>query len=398
MTKFTESAIERLSKTSKDIEIWWDSNPLIFNKWSKKMINNASPEDKKLLEKQMKKLFDDNNPADTLFSGATTNPRLSKKVLDMIPEQINPIVDRIIQENPFESNYRLAWKFYKTITGEGARLFMPLFEKSKYKRGYICAQVDPRLITDVKEMLIQALELKKISPNIMIKCPGSKEGIYLVQILTSIGIPTNATLIFCVPGVVQVAKAVKRGYEIGMSQGVDYSQWRSDITIMMARFEERSQFTESAKSVGIELTEELRRWAGLAIAKKALDILKDKKNGYLSKLLLCSARPGPGEDNIYHIEKVAGGNLIYTLNPEIIDDFMRICKDKEVYPKIDEPVPAKIMNILLKVPYFTEGYSEEGIKIEDFINQPAFKYTREEFSGSMKEIEDYVIDRKKKLG
>lgn len=397
MLTFTKSAIERLSKTSEAIEIWWDSNPLIFNVWAKNMVNKAFPEDKDLLEKQLKNLFNANSPADTLFSGATTNPRLSKKVLDIIPEEVNSIVDRIIKENPFETNYQTAWKFYKEITGEGARLFMPLFEKSKYKRGYICAQVDPRLVSDVKEMLAQALELKKISPNIMVKCPGSKEGIYLVQILTSIGIPTNATLVFCIPGLVQVAQAVKRGYEIGMSQGVDYSQWRSDITIMMARFEERTQFTESAKSVGIELTEELKRWAGLAIAKKALKILKDKKNGYLSKLLLCSVRPGPGEGNIYHIEKVAGGNLIYTLNPEIIDDFMRICKDKEVYSQIDEPVPAEIMKKLLKVPYFAAGYAEDGIKIEDFINQPAFAYTREEFSGSMKEIEDYVVDRKKKI-
>lgn len=259
------------------------------------------------------------------------------------------------------------------------------------------AQVDPRLVTDVKEMLFQALTLKKIAPNIMVKCPGSKEGIYLIQILTSIGIPTNATLVFCVPNAIQVAKAVKRGYEIGISQGVDYSQWRSVITIMIGRFEERPQFADSAKSVGIELTEEFKRWAGVAIAKKALHILENKRNSYLSKLLLCSSRPGPGEGNIYHIEKVAGGNLVYTLNPEIIDDFMRICRDKDVNSQINEPVPSYIMNKLLKIPYFKAGYEEDGIKIEDFINQPAFIYTRNEFSGSMKEIEDYVVERKKKI-
>src|SRR4030065_94916 len=90
-------------------------------------------------------------------------------------------------------------------------------------------------------MLWQALELKKIAPNIMVKCPGSKDGIYLLQILTSLGVATNSTLVFNVPGAIQVAKAVKRGYEIGMQWGVDYSQWRSVITIMIGRFEERPQ-------------------------------------------------------------------------------------------------------------------------------------------------------------
>jgi transaldolase len=394
---FTKSAMERLAKSSDAIELWWDSNPLIFNAWSKKMVEKASPNDKELLEKQLKVLFDYENPADTLFCGVTTNPRLSKKVLDIIPEEVNPIIDRIIKDNPLKSRYELAWEVYKAITGKGAQLYMPLFEKSHYRKGYVSAQVDPRLVTDVKEMLFQALTLKKIAPNIMVKCPGSKEGIYLIQILTSIGIPTNATLVFCVPNAIQVAKAVKRGYEIGISQGVDYSQWRSVITIMIGRFEERPQFVDSAKSVGIELTEELKRWAGVAIAKKALQILEDKRDGYLSKLLLCSARPGPGEGNIYHIEKVAGGNLVYTLNPEVIDDFMRICRDKDVYSQINEPVPADIMNKLLRIPYFKAGYEEDGIKIEDFINQPAFVYTRDEFSGSMKEIEDYVVERKKKI-
>ena len=55
------------------------------------------------------------------------------------------------------------------------------------------------------------------------------------------------------------------------------------------------------------------------------------------------------------------------------------------------------MDKLLKIPYFKAGFDEDGIKIEDFINQPAFVYTKEEFSGSMKEIEEYVIERKAKL-
>ena len=166
-----------------------------------------APEDKKSsMEKQLKVLFDYENPGDTLFCGVTTNPRLTKKVLELLPDEINPIADKMIIDNPVKDNYKLAWKLYKAITEKGARLYMPLFEKSKFKKGYVSAQVDHRLVTDVKQMLLQALELKKIAPNIMIKCPGSKEGIYLLQILTSLGIPTNSTLIFNVPGAIQVAK------------------------------------------------------------------------------------------------------------------------------------------------------------------------------------------------
>jgi len=395
MSAFKKSAMQRLAEVSEDFEAWWDSSPLIYKVWQKSMLEKASPEQRPELEERLKVLFDYKKPADTLFCGVTTNPRLTRKVLDLLPEEVNPIIDKMIRDNPAKDNSKLAWKLYKEITRQGTQLYMPLFEKSGYKKGYVSAQVDPRLVTDVKDMLWQALELKKIAPNIMVKCPGSKEGIYLLQILTSLGIATNSTLVFNVPGAIQVAKAVKRGHEIGMAWGVDFSQWRSVITIMIGRFEGRPQFAQSAASVGIELTEELARWAGVAIAKKAAGLLNDAKNGYLSKLLLCSARPGPGEGNVYHIEKVAGGNLVYTLNPEIIDDFLRICECKDIYSQIEEPVPAHILEKLLKIPYFKAGYEEDGIAIEDFVNHPSFVYTRDEFSGSMNEIEDYVETRRK---
>ncbi len=395
MANYSKSAMQRLSETGEDFEIWWDSSPLIFGAWAKSMLGKAPQEKKGELEKQLKILFDYENQADTLFCGVTTNPRLTRKVLDLIPEDVNPLIDKIIRENPAKTSYELAWETYKAITAEGTQLYMPLFEKSKYKRGYVSAQVDPRLVTDVQKMLLQALELKNIAPNIMVKCPGSKEGIYLLQILTSLGIATNSTLVFNVPGAIQVAKAVKRGYETGSAWGVDYSQWRSVITIMIGRFEGRPEFAESAKSAGIEFNEELARWSGIAIAKKIHNLLTDPKNGYMSKLLLCSARPGPGEGNIYHIEKVAGGNMVYTLNPEIIDDFMRICQCKDIYSQMADPVPKDIMEKLLKIPYFVAGYAEDGIAIDDFINNPSFVFTREEFSGSMKEIEEYVEARKK---
>jgi len=397
LSGYEKSAMQRLSETSEVMELWWDSSPLIFKAWTKQMLDDAPEVEREKLKESLKVMFDYDKPAETLFTGVTTNPKLTSKVLKLIPEEVNPIVDKIIKDFPAGSDYDLAWEVYKTITKKGAALYMPSFEKSGHTKGYVSAQVDPRLVTDVRKMLSQGLILKNLSENIMIKCPGSKEGIYVMELLTSLGIPTNATLVFNVPGAIEVAKAVKRGYETGKENGVDFSNWRSVITIMIGRFEGMPEYAESASSAGIELTEELLRWTGIAIAKKAHELLTDKRNGYKSKLLLCSARPGPGEGNVYHLEKVAGGNLVYTLNPEIIADFMKICGNKELSDQIGDPVPEEIMDKLNKIPYFIEGYAEDGIKKQDLIDHPSFKFTREEFSGSMKEIEAYVVARKKMI-
>lgn len=398
MPEYEKSAMHRLSETSDLMEIWWDSSPLVFKAWEKEMFEKADPLKKDKLRKQLKVLFDIDNPQNTLFDGVTTNPKLTSTALSILSEELSPIVDEIIEGNKAKDDYLLAWKTYKEITKKGSAMYMPLFEKSGYKKGYVSAQVDPRLVTDVKKMLHQALELKELSDNIMVKCPGSHEGIYLTQILTSLGIPTNETLVFHIPQVVEVAKSVKEGLKIGKANGVDYRKWRSVITIMIGRFEERPEYEASAKEAGIELTDELKRWSGIAIAKKAHKILNDSSRGFSSKLLICSARPGPGPDEVLHVEKLAGGNMVYTMNPEIIDDFMRICNIKEIYSQMDDPAPGDIMEKLLKIPYFVAGYGEDGIKRADFVDHTSFKMTREQFSGSMKEIETFVADRRSKKG
>jgi transaldolase len=394
MQNYKQCAIERFSDTSDGMEVWWDSSPLIYKSWSKKVLDKTEAGYKSVMQDQLSKLFNFNKPDEMVFDGVTTNPRLTSKVIELIPEEVNPIVDRMIKENPAKTDYEIAWEVYKAITAEGTKLYMPLFEKSGYKRGYVSAQVDPNQITNIREMLLQGLELKKLGDNIMIKCPGSKEGIYVIQILTSLGIPTNSTLVFNVPQAIAVAQAVKKGHELGKSKGVDYSKWRSVITIMLARFEDMPEYKESAKSVGIEMNDELKRWSGIAIAKKALSILNDAKNEYKSKLLLCSARVGPTPDVVYHLEKIAGADMVFTINPEMIDDFNKLYREKEVISKWAEPVPGEIMAKLLKIPYFQIGYDVNGIKDEDFINLPSFQYTANEFKGSMKFIEDYVAQRK----
>jgi transaldolase len=333
MQDYKKSAIERLSETSENMEVWWDSSPLIFKSWADKTINAEEDNYKDILKEQLNSLFNLDSPENTVFDGVTTNPRLTSNVLNLISDEVNPTVDRLIKENPAKTNNEIAWEVYKAITEQGTKLYMPLFEKSGYKKGYVSAQVDPYQITNTREMLRQALELKKLGENIMIKCPGSKEGIFVIQILTSLGIPTNSTLVFNVPQAMAVARAVKAGLELGKSKGVDFKKWRSVITIMLARFEDREQFAQSAESVGIELTAELKRWAGIAIAKKALALLSDPSSDYSSKLLLCSTRIGPAPDVVYHIEKIAGADMVFTINPEMIADFNKLYRNKDIDSK-----------------------------------------------------------------
>ncbi len=389
---FEASAMERLSKTSGGIELWWDSNPLVYETWCKKIIEMAPDEIKDLIKVQFKKLWDENeDPSNWVFRGVTTNPPLTAAVFDDLQDEWVPIIKELSGFHPTMDHKQITWEAYKEACKRGSARYLSLYEKSRHTKGFVSAQVDPRLFTEPFIMVKQGLELRSLQPNIMIKIPATQSGVLSILLLTALGVPTNATLCFNMPQIRAVAEAVRRGKEIGESRGVDYSGGRSVITIMIGRYEDAKIFAEQAEERGIELTEEMKRWAGLAIAKKACKVLVERK--YPSKLLIASSRVSPvvnGRQEIWHLEKLAGGNLVITMNPKLIQSFMYHYIDRPIENKIDEPIPENVMAKLLRIPYFAEGYGEDTIIPEDFETLEPTYTTYTQFSNAVIRLEDYV--------
>ena len=391
MTTMEKSPFERLQAVSDDFEIWWDSSPLVYAAWREKYLQTIPEAKREKFAGWLERLYNEKNPEKSVFRGVTTNPRLTRETLDWIPEVCKPWIKELKEKYQGSSLAELAWMTYTKITSEGVKKYLPMFEASNYKYGHVSAQVDPRLITDTREMLRQGIGLKALAPNIMIKSPATKEGVYNMMLLTALGIPTNATVCFTLPQILAVAEAVRQGKAIGEANGVDYSQWRSVITLMLGRFEGAKEFKEQAAAAGVELTDEVLRWSGLAIAKKAIRILEQQ--GYESKLLLCSSRLGPvvdGKQKVWHIEKLAGEPVVYTINPEMIGDFLKLYEDEPIANHRGEEIPDEILAQLIKIPYFRQGYEAHGMTAEEFVNHPCSVSTAEGFAGDMGLLEEFV--------
>lgn len=385
------SPLERLQRLNDDFEVWWDSSPLIYSTWRAKYLETIPGSKQEKFASWLDKLYNEENPEKSVFRGVTTNPRLTRETLDWIPEVCTPWIKELKEKYPGCTLEELAWLTYRKITEEGVKKYMPIFEGSNYKYGYVSAQVDPRLLTDTREMARQGIELKALSPNIMIKSPATKEGIYNIMLLTALGIPTNATVCFTLPQIVAVAKAVRKGKKLGEKKGVDYSQWRSVITLMLGRFEGNKEFARQAQEAGVELTDEDMRWSGLALAKKAIRILKQE--GFESKLLLCSSRLGPvvdGKQRVWHIEMMAGEPIVYTINSDMIGDFLKLYEDEPLEDNSGRDVPDDTLSKLIRIPYFRQAYCPYGMTEDEFINHPASVFTAEGFSNDMKMLEEFV--------
>jgi len=381
---------ERLVDVSPGMEIWWDSSPVIFDNWCKKLLEKADPGDRDLLQTQFNRMYDRDNPMGQLFRGVTTNPPLSLQAIQDDPPYWEKVAKNILAENSGLDTEGLFWELYKTVVKRGSESYLPLFEASNYKEGYLSGQVDPRSVFDKEAMLRQAEEIAAIGPNVMIKVPGTKQGYEVIEYLTAKGIPTNNTLTFVYAQLKDCADSVKRGLDTARKNGVDLSKWRSVITHMEGRFGNLGGLKDRAAEAGVELSDGEIRLAELAIFKKAYKYLKD--NDLPSKMLSCSLITGPvidGNDRIWHLEEKAGADVVVTCPPSFIDKVIFLPGVEKINfekDRILEDIPRDLMDKLMRVPYFVNGIAADGYSRDEYSTIDPLQKTAEQFSKATEEM------------
>jgi transaldolase len=385
---------EDLVAVSPGMEIWWDSSPVILANWYKKMLAKADDGDKPILEAQFARMYTTDDPMSQLFRGVTTNPPLSLQAIKDDPPRWEAEAKKILAQQPDLDTEGLFWALYKEVVKQGSDMFLPLFEASGYKEGFLSGQVDPRSAFDKDAMLAQALEIHAINENVMVKVPGTAQGYEVIEELTARGIPTNNTLTFVLPQLLDCAKTVQRGLEKAKANGVDLSKWRSVITHMEARYGDLGGLRDFGAEAGVEITEADVRYAELAIFKKAYRTVKER--GYPSKMLSCSLRLGPtidGVQHLWHLEEKAGADIVVTCPPTFIDEVLHYPRAGEIEFKPDQisvDPPEEVMEKLLKVPYFARAYDENGYTREEYNTHPALVKTADAFSKATNEMVEFA--------
>ena len=386
--------LEELVAISPGMEIWWDSSPVIYGNWCKKMLAKAEPGDQDNLKRQFARMYNLDDPMSQLFRGVTTNPPLSLAAFKDDPPYWQKVADDMIKANGQLDTESLFWTLYKEVVRRGSDMFLPLFEASGHKEGFLSGQCDPRSAFDGEAMLKQAAEIHAINPNVMVKVPGTAEGYPVIEELTAQGIATNNTLTFVLPQLMDCAKSVQRGLARARANGVDLSSWRSVITHMEARYGDLGGLREAGKEVGVELSEGDVRLAELAIFKKACRLIKERD--YPSKMLSCSLRVGPtvnGKLRLWHLEEKAGANVVVTCPPSLIDEVINFpgAEDIKFVPnRIEVDPPKEVMDKLLRIPYFSRAYDENGYTRAEYNSHPALVKTAAAFSKATQEMVDFA--------
>jgi transaldolase len=384
-----ENPIQSLINTNPNMEVWWDSSPLIFEAW----LEGSGKAHRELGLFDLTRIGSDHSGFgnQSLLRGSTTNQPLTWQVIEKNPGFWGGWLKTQLERTPDLSVEEAMWRLFIEVAARGADMLSPIFEASGHRQGQICCQVDPRDMTDLQSMLVQARRIHAARPNLMVKMPGTKEGIEGVRFLTAEGIPTNVTLGFTVSQLVAVGEAAQAGLAEARRLGTDLTNWRSCAVMMLGRYEEAPPMQVQAVERGVDLTEADLRWAGIAIFRKAHALFRER--GYPSKLMAASMRPGPridGAERVWHLEKLAGADGVLTVFPNIFEAFVSAYADLTLEPQIDDPVPDDVMERLLRIPYFAEAYDENGLAPEDFVHHAALQATAASFSDAMEKVEAFA--------
>ena len=392
-----QHVLEKLAATNPASEIWWDSSPLIYGKWADGVLKSAPEHKRDPWSEQLSRLLDPATVASSGemgFRGVTTNPPLSLQAIKGDPDRWVSRIRALCNEEPSATVEEVYWKIYLEVVRDGAAMIRSVWDASNGLYGFVSGQVDPRCVTDYDAMLEQALSIAAQGPNIMVKAPGSMQGYQIIEEMTARGISTNNTTSFSMPQYVACMDAVSRGLERAKANNVDLSRWRSVITHMSARLTGLGDMLDQAALRGIEISPDEAQLAELAVMKRAYRHIRD--TGHPSKMLMCSMRvnkdDGQGGARSLHIEKLAGGDFVYTCPPSYISALMDVEDRLPAFDPnaINEELPADLYDRLMRIPFFRQAYEPDGMEPHQFAQFGPFIATAGEFAKATRQTIDFV--------
>lgn len=299
--------------------------------------------------------------------GATCNPVIALAAIRGDLETWAPRIRALADEHPTAGESELGWIVVEELSIEAARLLEPEFRSSGGRNGRLSIQTDPRLHRDETALVEQAVRFSGLAENIIVKIPATAVGIRAIEEATFRGVSINATVSFTVAQAVSVAEAIERGLDRRTAAGLPEREFGSVVTIMGGRLDDWLKTWVERNRILVDPG--VLEWAGVAALKRAHHLFVER--GYRSRVLSAAFR------NHMQWSELLGGDLV--VSPPF-DWQLRINENRiPVEHRIDRPVDAGVLSVLLDLPEFRRAYEPEGMTVDEFADFGATRRTLRQF-------------------
>jgi transaldolase len=156
---------------------------------------------------------------DLSVTGLTSNPTIFNQAIKNSSAYSAAIRTKFAQD---ESAEEVFFELALEDLTRAADLFRPIYDRTNGVDGWVSLEVSPLLAYDTAKTLAAAKELHARAgrPNLLIKIPGTKEGLPAIEEAVFSGIPVNVTLLFSSDHYLAAAEAFLRGIERRIEAGL----------------------------------------------------------------------------------------------------------------------------------------------------------------------------------
>jgi len=311
-------------------------------------------------------------------SGCTNNPSYTQKMVDHPQEGPDAlrILDDVIRESDNEDE--VAAIFQRRLVGPIAERFMPIYKQHSGERGFVSIQGDPMHEDDPDVVIREALENRKVAPNICCKIPTTKSGLAAMEYLVGQDIPMNATEIFGISQAIALCETYMKASQRTGKHPILY------ISHIAGIYDDHLR--NVVEKEHIDISPDVLWQAGIAVFRK-LYALKEER-GYPGIFVAGGAR------GLHHFTEMVGGKVCCTINWEgTADELLK--QDPPVVYRLFNPVPQKVLDELMeKLPDFKRGYLEDGLDNEEFEEFGPVRLFRSSFINSWSRVLELIRARR----
>jgi transaldolase len=265
-----------------------------------------------------------------------------------------------------------------------AQLFWPVYLRSGGLDGYISIEVSPDLANDTEKTVAEAkrLFLAIGRKNILIKVPGTREGLPAIEELTGEGVNVNVTLLFSVTRYEEVADAYLRGLEKRTRMGKPIEEVVSVASFFVSRLDTLVDKLLEARLASAASEEERQKIKSLlgraAVAnaklayKKYRAIFSGRRFRSLPKARIqrilwgSTGTKNPAYSDVKYVDELIGRDSINTLPDSTLKAYLdhgqtRVTIDKGV--REAEEIFAQLKELGIDIGRVTEDLEKEGVKL-----------------------------------
>lgn len=195
--------------------------------------------------------------AELSVTGLTSNPTIFDHAISKSTDYDAAIEKKIAEGKSGEG---LFFELAIEDLRQASDLFRPIHERTSRVDGWVSLEVSPELAYDTGSTLAAAKDLhaRAARPNLLIKIPGTPEGLPAIEEAIFAGIPVNVTLLFSREHYVAAAEAFLKGIERRIAAGLDPNVG-SVASVFISRWD---------GAVMGKVPEVLQNQLGIAIAKR----------------------------------------------------------------------------------------------------------------------------------